>query len=291
MFGDAWLLNRELVAATLLEANGGPTQVPAAHPRSQANAPSALRSRYAAAYPIRSPNMTSHSTDEPPLPRALELLWHDSTPPRRGLNRQRIVATAIEFADAEGLAALSMARLADRLGCGTMSLYRHVANKDELVVFMLSAAPDPPPVRTAANWRAALADWANGLWDVYHRHPWILNAASSGLPADPGQLAWLDAGLAALGDTPLAERDKLAAVTSVLFFVRGTAALDLEAGSLDASQYPQLLRRLVNAARFPALAAALADGVFDDADDDPRAGLDAGLRRLLDGIGVAFAAT
>jgi AcrR family transcriptional regulator len=235
--------------------------------------------------------MTGHSTDEPPLPRALELLWHDSAPARRGLNRQRIVAAAIEFADAEGLGALSMARLAERLGCGTMSLYRHVANKDELVVFMLSAAPDPPPGQSAANWRAALTNWANGLWDVYHQHPWILQAASSGPPADPGQLAWLDTGLAALRETPLTERDKLAAVTSVLIFVRGTAALDLEAGSLDASRYPELLRRLVDPARFPALAAALAEGAFDDADDDPRAGLDAGLRRLLDGIGVAFAAT
>jgi AcrR family transcriptional regulator len=233
----------------------------------------------------------SSSADESPLPRALELLWHDSAPPRRGLNRQRIVAAAIEFADADGLGALSMARLAERLGCGTMSLYRHVANKDELVVFMLSAAPDPPPAPSDANWRAGLTDWAHGLWDVYHRHPWILQAASSGLPADPGQLAWLDAGLAALCGTPLAEHDKLAAIMSVLYFVRGNAALDLEAGSLDSSQYPELLGRLVEPARFPALAAALAAGVFDGADDDPRAGLDSGVRRLLDGIGVEIAST
>ena len=52
---------------------------------------------------------------------------------------------AVELADADGLGALSMARLAERLGCGTMSLYRHVANKDELVMFMLSTAPGPPP--------------------------------------------------------------------------------------------------------------------------------------------------
>src|SRR4051794_23203908 len=137
--------------------------------------------------------MTKDSAD-PPLPRALQLLWQDSAPPRRGLNRPRIVAAAIELADADGLSALSMARLAERLGCGTMSLYRHVANKDELVVFMLSAAASPPPTTSDdATWRGALTDWANGLWDVYHRHPWILQAASAGLPADPGQLAWLDA--------------------------------------------------------------------------------------------------
>ena len=81
-------------------------------------------------------------------------------PPSRrssGLNRERIVATAVELADSDGLAALSMARLAERLGCGTMSLYRHVANKDELVTFMLSTAPGPPPRRAeGADWSGAL---------------------------------------------------------------------------------------------------------------------------------------
>jgi ABC-2 type transport system permease protein len=67
---------------------------------------------------------------------------------------------------------------------------------------MLSAAPGPPPGSRDRDWRRALATWADGLWEVYHRHPWILAAASSGPPADPGQLAWLEAGLSALGATP-----------------------------------------------------------------------------------------
>ena len=80
-----------------------------------------------------------------------------------------------------------MARLAERLGCGTMSLYRHVANKDELVTFMLSTAPGPPPAPLTTRIGAgALSDWAVGLWDVYHRHPWVLQTAAAGPPADPG---------------------------------------------------------------------------------------------------------
>jgi AcrR family transcriptional regulator len=225
---------------------------------------------------------------EEPLPRALEILWGDAAPARRsrGLSRERIVAAAIELADADGLGALSMARLAERLGCGTMSLYRHVANKDELVTFMLSAGPGPPPApKDRADWRGALTNWANGLWDVYHRHPWILQAAAAGPPADPGQLAWLDAGLAALGGTGLSERDKLAAVLAVLHFVRGAAALDIEAaGHVDGPEYPALLRRVLDADRFPALAAALADGVFDQTDNDPLSEFHAGLSQLLDGI-------
>jgi AcrR family transcriptional regulator len=230
------------------------------------------------------------TTDEP-LPRVLEILWRDAPPARRtrGLSRERIVAAAIELVETEGLNALSMARLAERLGCGTMSLYRHVANKDELVTFMLSTAPEPPPTPAdPSDWRGALTDWATGLWDIYHRHPWILQTAAAGPPPDPGQLAWLDAGLAALGGTGLAERDKLAAVMAVLHYVRGAAALDIEAVQANLSNYPALLRRLLTADRFPALAAAVAAGVFDQEDDNPQAEFRSGLRQLLDGIAATI---
>jgi AcrR family transcriptional regulator len=236
--------------------------------------------------------MTSHETGPAPIPRALELLWGEPSPARRagGLTRARIVTAAIELADADGLGALSMARLAERLGSGTMSIYRHVANKDELVVFMLSAAPGPPPTGSdGTNWRGALSDWAEGLWDVYHRHPWILQTAASGPPADPGQLAWLDAGLGALADTPLTERDKLGAVMAVLHFVRGAAALSVEVGTVDHDRYPSLLDRLVDPARFPSLRAALDAGVFSSAADDPLTEFRAGLGRLLDGIDTRIA--
>ncbi|MGX9789952.1 TetR/AcrR family transcriptional regulator [Mycobacterium sp. MMS18-G62] len=228
------------------------------------------------------------TTDEP-LPRVLEILWREATPARRGrgLNRERIVAAAIELADADGLGALSMARLAESLGCGTMSLYRHVANKDELVTLMVSAGPGPPPAPDArTDWREALTNWAAGLWDVYHRHPWILQTVSAGPPADPGQLAWLEAGLAALSATGLTQKDQMAAVMAVLRFARGAAALDIEAGDTDAHDYPALLRRLVDADRFPALSSALEAGVFDDENYDAQADFNSGLSQLLDGIGL-----
>jgi AcrR family transcriptional regulator len=227
-----------------------------------------------------------------PLPRALEILWRGPSAPTRprGLSRERIVEAAVALADADGLAALSMARLAERLGCGTMSLYRHVANKDELVTFMLSTAPGPPPIGDEADWRGSLTDWATGLWDIYHRHPWVLAAAAAGPPADPGQLAWLNAGLAALGPTGLSERDKLAAVMAVLHYVRGAAALHIEAAHVEGPHYPDLLRRFVDAERFPALAAAVEAGVFDAADADHLADFHSGLRQLLDGVAARVGA-
>jgi AcrR family transcriptional regulator len=227
-----------------------------------------------------------------PLPRALEILWHEPSETKRsqGLSRERIVAAAVELADADGLGGLSMARLAERLGCGTMSLYRHVANKDELVTFMLSTAPGPPPAADPTDWRGALTDWAAGLWDIYHRHPWILTAAAAGPPADPGQLTWLNAGLAALGGSGLSERDKLAAVMAVLHYVRGAAALNIAAGQVAGPDYPDLLRRFVDTERFPALAAALAAGAFDTADVDHLADFHSGLTQLFDGVAARMEA-
>ena len=88
-----------------------------------------------------------------------------------------------------------------------------------------------------------------------------------------------------MGGTDLSERDKLAAVMAILHFVRGAAALDIEAaGHVNGPAYPALLRRLLDPERFPALAAALEDGVFYRADNDPLAEFHAGLRQLLDCI-------
>jgi AcrR family transcriptional regulator len=227
------------------------------------------------------------TTPEPQLPPALRLLWEPDTVDRRsrGLTREAIISAAIEVADADGLGALSMARIAERLGCGTMSLYRYVTSKDDLVTFMLSTAPGPPPSTPVdANWHVALHNWAIELWNVYHRHPWILHTGTSGPPADPGQLAWLDAGLAALADTGLSEREKFSAVIAVLHFVRGAAALAIDAQQNESTHYPALLRQVVTPAQFPALAAALQGGVFDEYSESPLADLEAGLAQLLDGI-------
>lgn len=92
------------------------------------------------------------------------------------LTVERIVRAGIVIADAEGLDALSMRRVAMELGTATMSLYRHVASKDDLVTLMVEAAmtdvplPDSPP----RNWRHGLERAAHRDWELYHRHPWIL---------------------------------------------------------------------------------------------------------------------
>ncbi|MCA1656013.1 MAG: TetR/AcrR family transcriptional regulator, partial [Pseudonocardiaceae bacterium] len=102
--------------------------------------------------------------------RSMQLMWGDGPAPRsrgpkQGLTVDRIVRAGIEIADADGLAALSMRRVAERLGVGTMSLYTYVPAKAELVDVMYDRAVgtvDPPEV--TGGWREKLSAEAWSTW-------------------------------------------------------------------------------------------------------------------------------
>jgi len=222
----------------------------------------------------------------------MQVLWGDGARPgsRQALSLDRIVEAGIAIADADGIAALSMARLAERLGSATMSLYRHVSNKDELLVFMMDAAPGEPPTLPAGGWRAATEAWTRALRGVYYAHPWILQVIAGRPPLEPGQLAWLDRGLSAFADTDLDHGDRFEAVMTLLYYVRGeaqvmTAAYVPDAGG-DPDEYGRLIAQFVRPDRFPALAAASDAGIFraPAAEPDPLESFDFGLTRILDGI-------
>ncbi|QIS13302.1 TetR/AcrR family transcriptional regulator [Nocardia arthritidis] len=94
------------------------------------------------------------------------------------LTRAAIVDTAITLADTEGLDALSMRRIADRMNVGAMSLYRHVANKDELLALMTDEVarqnPYPSPDGKDWTWRDRVRIAAEIDWALYQQHPWVL---------------------------------------------------------------------------------------------------------------------
>jgi AcrR family transcriptional regulator len=230
--------------------------------------------------------MATVTTD---IPRTLRVLWGDQDRPGgRGLSRERIVAAGIALADADGIAALSMARLAQSLGSAPMSLYRHVENKDELLAFMTDAAPGPPPDLPATGWRPALEAWARALRGVYYAHPWIIQVTAGRPPLDPGQLAWLDRGLFALDGTALSHRARFEVVITVLEFVRGEAqigAVLLRGDRSGDADYGRLIAHFVTPERMPALAAASDAGIFRDT-DDPEDSFSFGLERILDGVNV-----
>jgi AcrR family transcriptional regulator len=236
--------------------------------------------------------------DDSGLPASIAVAWgvraRPGKGPKRGLSLARIMEAAIKVAVSEGLAAVSMNRVATELGAATMSLYRYVATKDELLTLMMDAAAGSPPAAPPdADWREGLARWAWAYLAVLRRHPWIVRVPISGPPATPNHIAWLEEGLRSLGDTSLTEREKIAVILLLSGFVRNEATLaaDLQTAHLATgtteeetlSAYGRLLARLANPARFPALHAVIAEGVFD-APDDPDEHFHFGLERVLDGI-------
>jgi AcrR family transcriptional regulator len=236
------------------------------------------------------------------LPASIEAAWglraRPNKGPRPGLSLERIVEAAMRIAAADGLAAVSMGRVAADLGVSTMALYRYVAAKDELLALMVDATAASPPAGPAPgeSWRVGLSRWAWAELEVHRRHPWGLRIPISGPPATPNQVAWLERGLQCLRDTGLAEGEKLSVMLLLTGFVRNWAML--EADLVEAAEaagggepaamsgYGRLLARLIDAERFPALHAVIDAGVFDEPDgpDDPDAEFVFGLERVLDGI-------
>jgi AcrR family transcriptional regulator len=197
----------------------------------------------------------------------------------------------VALADEGGLAALSMSRLAEKLGFTTMSLYRYVASKDDLLVLMLDAAIGPPPAAAAGSgWRAGVEGWARALRAGYGRHPWMVDLPISGLPAGPNQLVWFERGLGVLAATTLEPGERAASVLLLATYVRAQGQLvqDLtRAGESGGVDWAAVVRRVADPQRFPEVAAVIAAGVFEDEPDEfPDDDFGFGLDRILDGIDV-----
>ena len=226
------------------------------------------------------------------LPASIEEAWGLRRRPRKGpkpgLDLDRIVGAAVKVAASEGLEAVSMSRVAAELGSSTMSLYRYVAAKDELLALMVDAAFDAPAAAPSPGegWRAGLSRWAWRYHDALRRHPWVLRVAISGPPVTPNQIAWLEDGLRSLGDTGLSEPEKLSVILLVSGYVRNEATLAADLGAAEQEIMPAWGRQiawLTDPERFPALHAVLASDVVAR-DDDPDDEFVFGLERVLDGI-------
>ncbi|UZJ31336.1 TetR/AcrR family transcriptional regulator [Streptomyces endophytica] len=224
---------------------------------------------------------------------SVELLWGGRERPSRGprpaLSLERITRTAIALADAGGLGAVSMQRVAGELDFTKMSLYRYVPGKNELVALMIDRGMGEPP-QLPEGWRNGLRAWAETLTAVYHRHPWLLGAATGPRVMGPNELGWTEAAVAALADTGLSGGEQLDAVVVVSGHVRALAQVSasMGLGSARATEPEQVMSAALNellvgrADRYPAVAAALAATEADVAERD-RAD-EFGLERILDGL-------
>jgi AcrR family transcriptional regulator len=232
-------------------------------------------------------------------PSGLERLWRRDEldrSPRLGLSLERVVQSGIELADSDGFAAVSMKRVAERLGFTTMSLYRYVKSKDELLLLMHDTVWQPPVGLDVPldAWRAGLARWSREQHEVVRRHPWLDDVRLIERAGTPSQIAWIELGLRVLTGTPLGEQQKLA----ILLLLSGYATMQVRLAGVatDAARrgdfasgqaseaFGELLRAFVTAERFPALHRAVEQGALALAGRDTYASFDFGLDLMLDGV-------
>jgi len=195
------------------------------------------------------------------------------------------------------LGAVSMAAVAAKLGFTPMSLYRYVSAKDDLLLLMEEQAIGLPPeeIREHDGWRARLRAYFEAQVLIYLRHPWILSLPITGSPITPNSSAWLDGALDALGETPLRATERLAVALAVTGQARwyGTVLAGYTEQARTSGMSPEeitvreaaLFDRVVTAAEFPALRAAIDAGVFL-AEGDP---FRFSIERYLEGVEVYIA--
>ena len=210
--------------------------------------------------------------EQVPLPPGLDLLWgrreRGKRGPRAGLSADAIVAAAMRVADAEGLEAVSMARVARELGFTTMSLYRHVASKEELLQLMWngSALGAEDLVIEGGDWRSRLRTWAIIQRDMLDRHPWITQMPMAAPPVAPNSLHFVERGLATLDETGLDDGDKLRIIGLLSSYTLSEARMANDAARAATAQpaagdgppgppvpFQSLLRELVDEQTYPRL--------------------------------------
>jgi AcrR family transcriptional regulator len=190
------------------------------------------------------------------------------------LTRAKIAAVALAIADKEGFAAVSMRRVAQELGAGTMSLYYYVKTKDDLIAVMDDALLSEALLRSLPkDWRRALTEIAKRTHALFIRHPWALAAM---LSAPPGinALRHMEQCLEALAQTSMTAKQKITLLATVDDFVFGHALR--EAGS-DAKVDVEFATAQLATGAFPRLAEVFGRGRLD-ADKDR---FERGLRALL----------
>ncbi|AYF77676.1 TetR/AcrR family transcriptional regulator [Nocardia yunnanensis] len=231
--------------------------------------------------------------DERVLPKSVKLLWEldngGTRGPKRGLSLAQILDTAIAIADAEGFAALSMARVAKELGFTTMSLYRYVDSKDTLVELLHDRIFDVRPDLPEGDWRAAMEAWAWAEFQTIRAHDWWLDIPVSGPPLGPNNMIWLEAGMNALSGLAIPEPLRLQLLLNLSIYVIGRTRFlrDAIQHSKAEQDFTAILMSVLDPQRFPAVTSALTSNAFDDDDINwEEADFGFALARLLDGYQV-----
>ncbi len=219
------------------------------------------------------------------------LVWERPEPPHRPvpapLSREGIVRAAIQLADADGLEAVSLRKIATALGVGPMRLYGYIAGKEELLDLMVDAVH--AEIRpTGDDWRAMLRSLAETTRQAAHAHEWLADLLGGRPQLGPHALARGEAVVAALDGFDVDA--VMPVVTAVDAYVIGAVRREIaerraeRATGMDEKRWQAArgpyLERTFATGRFPALATVVRDAAHLDADRTFHMGLDF----LLDGI-------
>ncbi|MFC5923299.1 TetR/AcrR family transcriptional regulator [Micromonospora vulcania] len=237
--------------------------------------------------------------------RTLELLWRDPSTrghqrgPRQGLTVDRVVAAAIEVADAEGVQAVTMRRVAQALGVAPMSLYTYVPGKAELLDLMLDTVYAQMARTDLSNkpWRIRVEAVAQENRDLYERHPWAATISTSRPPLGPGLMAKYEHELTAFAGLGLDDVEMDAALTYLLSFVQASARSAAEAAAIqrDSAMSDEqwwavnapFLAHVFDETKYPtATRVGAAAGAAHRGAYSPTHAYEFGLQRVLDGLGV-----
>lgn len=202
--------------------------------------------------------------------RTLALAWGLAAAPQRGpkreLSLERIVDAAIEIADAEGLVAVTMQRVAQTFEFSTMALYRYVATKDDLHQLMLDAAMSSclAPI-VAVDWQSGFRELLRGLVAGYREHPWALDIPlTPHIHLMPGQMRVADVGLRGMRSLQAPPQTKLGILMMLSAFARGHAEVEREvlADIGVGSETRALIEEAVNTANLSEVALLVRNGAY-----------------------------
>ncbi|MEV0096017.1 TetR/AcrR family transcriptional regulator [Streptomyces sp. NPDC050738] len=219
------------------------------------------------------------------------VVWERPEPPSRPaqapLSRERIVRAAIRLADADGLEAVSLRKVATELGAGPMRLYGYIASKDELLDLMVDAVH--AEIRPAGDgWREMLRSLAETTRQAAHEHEWLADLLGGRPQLGPHALARGEVVAAALDGVDV--DDVMPVTNAVTAYVTGAVRREIaerraeRATGVDEEGWQRslgpYLERTLATGRFPALSRMVHDAAHLDADETFRLGLEF----LLDGI-------
>ncbi|MBO1005045.1 TetR/AcrR family transcriptional regulator [Pseudogracilibacillus auburnensis] len=237
------------------------------------------------------------------LPPGIAISWGLGKQPQRGPKRElsikQIVVAAINIADKEGLAALSMNRLASSLGFTPMSLYRYIPSKDDLLLLMQEEIYDIdyPQEEVETDWREKMRQYVRICIKVFRDHPWFSDIPITSVPLTPNQLKWVDMALRTTRNLALNDDEKMSIVLLLSGYARwcGIITKDMDMAiqtgkrpsEISGLDYSMSLKKLVTQDRFPDLYPVLMSGAYTEENEDANDignDFDFGLERILDGI-------